>query len=204
MTPRRDAPAASRSFKSSAEFRRWLARHHAVAGELVVRCYRVGAAHRGMTRSQGVEEALCFGWIDGRIKSVDAKTFLVRFTPRKPRSIWSRVNVRLVEGLIAAGRMAPAGLATYAARDPARTGIYAFEREAVELAPAMQRKFKRQKAAWTWFQSQAPWYRRTTAFWVMNAKQEATRLRRLGLLIDCSARGVRIDAVLSKKSGAEN
>lgn len=194
------AAEAPRSFKSAAEFRRWLTRQHKEADELVIRCFRVHAAERGMTRGQAVEEALCFGWIDGRVRSVDADTYLVRFTPRRSRSIWSLVNVRLVEGLIAAGRMAPAGLATYAARDEARTGIYAFERAAVELAPGLARQFKARKAAWEWFQAQAPWYRRTTTFWVMNAKREETRARRLGILADCSARKVRIDAVLSKKA----
>jgi len=199
MTPRRPAAPAPRSFTSAAAFRTWLERHHASAGELIIRCFRVSAADRGMTRSEAVTEALCFGWIDGRVNSVDADTFLVRFTPRQPRSIWSLVNVRLVEGLIAAGRMSPAGLAAYAARDEARTGIYSFEREPVAFAPAMLRRFKARKAAWTWFQTQAPWYRRTATFWTMNAKREETRLRRLGILIVCSGRGVRIDVLLVKK-----
>jgi uncharacterized protein YdeI (YjbR/CyaY-like superfamily) len=204
MTQRRPAAPAPRSFKSAAAFRTWLERHHASAGELTVRCFRVRAADRGMTRAQAVEEALCFGWIDGRVKSLDADTYLVRFTPRKARSIWSLVNVRLVNTLMAAGRMAPAGLATYAVRDEARTGIYAFEREPVAFAPALLRQFKAQKAAWTWFQTQAPWYRRTATFWVMNAKKEETRLRRLGILIDCSGRGVRIDRLLNKKDSPQS
>ena len=201
MTPRRLAAADHQSFKSPGDFREWLTRNHGARRELVIRCFRVHAADRGMTRGQALEEALCFGWIDGRVNSVDDDTYLVRFSPRKPRSIWSRVNVRLVEGLIAAGRMAPAGAVVYAAREEARTGIYAFEHEAVQLAPALGRKFRDRKSAWSWFQAQAPWYRRTATFWVMNAKREETRVRRLETLIDCSARKVRIDAVLAKKGG---
>jgi uncharacterized protein YdeI (YjbR/CyaY-like superfamily) len=194
------AASAPRGFKSAAEFREWLVGNHAGVSELVVRCYRVHVSDRGMTRGQALEEALCFGWIDGRVNSVDAETYLVRFSPRKPRSIWSRVNVRLVEGLIATGRMAPPGLVAFEARDAARTGIYAFEREPVTLAPVLAKSFRSRKAAWTWFQGQAPWYRRTATFWVMNAKRDETRTRRLAILIDCSARRVRIDAVLTKKS----
>lgn len=200
MKPSRPAAAVEpRSFKSAAAFRKWLAGNHAKATELVVRCFRVHVADRGMTRGQGVEEALCFGWIDGHVKSLDADTYLVRFAPRRSRSIWSLVNVRLVEGLIAAGRMAPPGLAAFEAREESRTGIYSFERAPVKLAPAFARLFKAQKAAWTWFQGQAPWYRRTATFLVMNAKREETRLRRLNILIDCSARKMRIDALLTKK-----
>lgn len=186
-------PAAGpRAFRSQAAFRTWLATHHATTPELVVRLFKTSAAHRGLVYPQALDGALCFGWIDGVRRSFDAESFTIRFTPRKARSIWSRVNVAHVERLIAAGRMAPPGLAAYAARDDARTGIYSFERRAATLAPAYARAFRAETRAWTFFQGEAPWYRRTCAYWVMSAKREETRAKRLAQLIACSAASKRI------------
>lgn len=184
--------AAPRAFRSQAAFRRWLATHHATTPELVVRLFKTSAAHRGLVYSQALDEALCFGWIDGVRRTFDAESFTIRFTPRKPRSIWSRVNVAHVERLIETGRMASPGLAAYAARDDARTGIYSFERRAATLAPAYARAFRAETRAWTFFQAEAPWYRRTCAYWVMSAKREETRAKRLAQLIACSATSKRI------------
>ena len=189
--PRTDS---RRAFRTPAGFRAWLARHHADTAELMVRCYKAGAAARGMTYPQALDEALCFGWIDGVRQSVDEISFSTRFTPRRPNSIWSRVNLKRAEALRDAGRMTPPGLAALEARDESRTGVYSFERDAVELAPAYRKRFRAEKAAWTYFEGEAPWYRRLTAFFVMSAKREETRLRRLELLIACSRQGRRIPA----------
>jgi len=179
------------SFRTPAAFRAWLARNHATAKELALRCFKIHAADQGVTYAQALDEALCFGWIDGVRRRVDDASFSVRFTPRKPRSIWSRVNIAHVERLTKTGRMRKPGLAAFEARTEERTGVYSFEREAT-LAPAYARIFRAKAAAWAHYQSQAPWYRRTTTRWVMSAKREETRAKRLAILIACSARGTTI------------
>jgi uncharacterized protein YdeI (YjbR/CyaY-like superfamily) len=185
-------PAPLKSFRSPAAFRAWLARHHGTAAELLLRCYKVAAAHRGVTYAQALDEALCYGWIDGVRRSVDDVSFSVRFTPRKPRSTWSRVNVAHVKRLLQAGRMAQSGLAAFEAREEERTGVYSFERKAMQLSPAYAKRLRADRAAWAYFEEEAPWYRRTTVYFVMSAKKEETRIRRLEMLIACSRRGVRI------------
>ncbi len=189
MAARRAAP---RSFRTPAAFRAWLARHHARAPELVVRLYRVPHARRGITYAQALDEALCYGWIDGVRRALDAVSFTVRFTPRRPRSIWSRVNVGHVERLLAEGRMADPGLAAYRARDAARTGVYSFERAAATYSPELLRRFRRERGAWVFFTAQPPGYQRTVTHWVASARQEATRLRRLDRVIAVSAQGKRL------------
>jgi len=185
-------PTSLKSFRSPAAFRAWLAKHHGTATELLLRCYKVAAAHQGVTYAQALDEALCYGWIDGVRRSVDAISFSVRFTPRKPRSTWSRVNIGHVKRLIKEGRMAAPGLAAYRAREEERTGLYSFERGAMKLAAAYARRFKADQAAWAYFQGEAPWYRKTSIFWVMSAKRDATRERRLATLIQDSEAGRRI------------
>ncbi len=180
------------TFRTAAAFRRWLGRHHATATHLVVRCFKVHATAQGISYAEALDEALCHGWIDGVRRALDTDSYTIRFSPRKPRSIWSLVNVRHVERLIAAGRMTPSGLATFKARDAARTGIYSFERSVADLSPALARRFRANPKAWTGFQARPPGYRRTCLHWVMSAKQEPTRLRRLEHLIECSARGENI------------
>ena len=146
-----------------------------------------------MTWSESVDEALCFGWIDGIRKSLDEHRYVIRFTPRKPGSTWSLVNTKKVRQLIQDGRMQPAGLRAWERRDPARSGLYSFEqREHATFSPEQKRQFKSNKAAWTFFQAQPPGYRKITMFYVTSAKQEATRVRRLQQLIDDSAAGQRI------------
>lgn len=179
-------------FESPQAFRRWLRKHHRTAEVLVLRIAKRHAAASGVTYAQALDEALCYGWIDGVRRRLDADSFSVRFTPRKPRSIWSRVNVAHVERLIQAKRMTQAGLAAFEAREDGRTGIYSFEQRPTVLPPPFRRQFQRHRAAWAWFQQEAPWYRRTSSFWVMSAKREATRLKRLETLIACSAGGTRI------------
>jgi uncharacterized protein YdeI (YjbR/CyaY-like superfamily) len=144
-----------------------------------------------VTYAQALDEALCFGWIDGIRRRVDDDSFSARFTPRKARSIWSRVNIGHVERLTKAGQMRKPGLAAFGARTEERTGVYSFERQAT-LAPAYARNFRAHAAAWEYYQSQAPWYRRTTTHWIMSAKREDTRAKRLAVLIACSARGATI------------
>lgn len=179
------------SFRTPAAFRAWLTRNHATATELVLRCFKTHAAEQGVTYSQALDEALCFGWIDGVRRRVDDDSFSVRFTPRKLRSIWSRVNIAHVERLTKAGRMKKPGLTAFEARTEGCTGVYSFERQAM-LAPAYARIFRAHPAAWPYYQSQAPWYRRTTTHWIMSAKREETRAKRLAILIACSARGTTI------------
>lgn len=195
-SPRAVKPLA---FRSPSAFRVWLDQHHRSATEVLVRLWRAHTAARGMTYPQALDEALCFGWIDGVRRSLDADSYLVRFSPRKPRSIWSLVNVAHVERLIAAGRMEASGLAAYRARSERRTGVYSFERAAAKLAPALERRLRAAAAAWRFFGAQAPWYRRTCIHWVMSASRETTRMRRLEILIDCSEKGLRIPALRREK-----
>jgi uncharacterized protein YdeI (YjbR/CyaY-like superfamily) len=179
-------------FRTPAAFRAWLEKHHATASELVLRLFKVHATHRGLTYAQALDEALCFGWIDGVLHRLDEDSFSLRFTPRKPKSIWSRRNVTHVERLTKAGKMTEAGLAAFRAKDDRRSGVYSFEQEALALSPAFVKSFRANAAAWASYQQQAPYYRRVTARWVMSAKREETRKKRLAVLIDCSARGVKI------------
>jgi uncharacterized protein YdeI (YjbR/CyaY-like superfamily) len=190
------------AFASAAAFRTWLAKHHASEPELIVRVFKTSASHLGLGYRDAVDEALCYGWIDGVRRSLDADSFTVRFSPRKPRSKWSVVNVRRVGELEAAGRMRKPGLAAFRARDENDSRRYSFESKPVALDPALEKKLRTNGHAWKYFQEQAPWYRRTSAFWVMSAKREETRERRLGILLDCCARGMRIPvlAVTTKRS----
>jgi uncharacterized protein YdeI (YjbR/CyaY-like superfamily) len=186
-------PAATpKAFRTPSAFRAWLEKHHATASELEVRIFKVHAAHRGLTYAQALDEALCFGWIDGVIHTLDEDSFRQRFTPRKARSTWSRRNLVHVERLKKAGRMAPAGLAAYEARDQLQTPAAWFDEERPELSPQSLQVFRANEKAWAYFQAQAPSYRHMTSHWVMSAKKEETRARRLGILIDCCARGRKI------------
>lgn len=180
-------------FASASEFRRWLRHHHGTATELWGGFYKKGSGRPSITWPESVDEALCVGWIDGLRKSLGADAYMIRFTPRKPGSNWSTVNTKRAEELTEAGRMRPAGLRAFEARDPKKSGVYSFEqRKQAELTPEGLDRFKRHAAAWRFFESQPPGYRRIVVFWVMSAKQEATRTRRLDTLIADSAAGRRI------------
>lgn len=190
-------------FRSPASFRSWLVKNHDTSSELIVRIFRKYAAHAGITYAQALDEALCFGWIDGVRRSFDKDSFTIRFSPRRPGSIWSLVNVAHAQRLIKEGRMAKTGLVAFQARDQKRTRVYSFEQRPSELSAAHVRKFRAEKKAWEFFQGQAPWYRRTSAYWVISAKREETREKRLGILIACSGRGEPIPALARpRKSGA--
>ncbi len=182
-----------RFFASAAQFRAWLTRYHESKSELLVGFYKKGAPRGGLTYGEALDEALAFGWIDGVRRSVDRERWSIRFTPRKPRSIWSRVNIRHVERLIAEGRMMPAGLRAYEARSPERSGVYSFERDAMAFDEASARTFAANRKAKTFFDAQPPGYRRVITYWVMSAKRPETRARRLARVIEQSARGARVD-----------
>ena len=179
-------------FQTAADFRRWLERHHATATELQVGFYKKGSGKGGLTYQEAVDEALCFGWIDGLVRRIDADCFTHRFTPRKPRSIWSNINVANVARLTAAGRMQPAGLAAYARRDPKRTGTASFENHHRKFPPALEKRFRAEKKAWAFFSAQAPWYQRLIAHKIVTAKQAATKERWLARVITASAAGRRL------------
>lgn len=183
-----------RYFKSPAAFRTWLEQNHATATELWVGLYKKHVPNPGLTYPDAVIEALCFGWIDSVMRRIDDDRHMQRFTPRKPGSVWSNINVAHVERLTREGRMAPAGLAAFAARSTAKTGIYSFERETpAELPTAYLREFKANAAAWKFFNAQPPGYRRLSLHRVVNPKQEATRRRWLEKLIAASAAARRLD-----------
>jgi len=180
-------------FCSPLEFRAWLEKHHGSETELLVGFYKVGTGKPSLTWSESVDQALCFGWIDGVRRSVDEQRYTIRFSTRKPRSNWSKINIAKVAALRKAGLMAPAGEKAFAAREEKRSGVYSFEQERPsELSPAFQKRLKANREAWDFFQSQAPWYRRTCVFWVMSAKKEETRERRLTTLIADSAGNRRV------------
>jgi uncharacterized protein YdeI (YjbR/CyaY-like superfamily) len=179
-------------FPTPDDFRRWLVEHHDRADELWVGYYKKATGKPSMTWPESVDQALCFGWIDGIRKSIDQEAYKIRFTPRRARSHWSLVNLERVAALIEEGRMAPAGLAAYEARDPGRAGQYSFEREEARLTSGQLREFKSHPEAWAFWRAQPPGYRRQTTWWVVSAKREETRARRLSRLIEDSASGLRI------------
>jgi uncharacterized protein YdeI (YjbR/CyaY-like superfamily) len=185
-------------FTSPIKFHQWLEKHHATSSELLVGFYKVGSGKPSIAYQEALDEALCFGWIDGIRKSVDEERYTIRFTPRKPTSNWSNVNIKRMQELIAAGRVQPAGLAAFEARTAAKSGVYTYENRPRQLPPEYEKIFRKNKPAWAFFQSQAPYYQRTACGWVMSAKKEETRLRRLATLIEDSAQGRRL-AMMGKK-----
>jgi uncharacterized protein YdeI (YjbR/CyaY-like superfamily) len=180
-------------FATPEDLRSWLEKHHADTPELWVGFHKKATGRPSVTWPESVDEALCVGWIDGLRKSIDANSYMIRFTPRKPGSIWSAVNTRRANELIKQGRMTPSGLRAFEGRDPKKTNLYSFEqRQAAQLDPALEKRFTANRGAWKFFQGQPPGYRRTAIFWVMSAKQPETRARRLDTLIRDSAAGLRI------------
>jgi len=177
-------------FATPAKFRAWLEKNHADKEELLVGFYKKDSGKPSITWPESVDEALCFGWIDGVRKSLGDESYTIRFTPRRPRSIWSAVNVKKVKELIALGKMEPAGLRAFEARGDDRTAIYSYEqRKASKLTPDQEKQFRANKAAWSYFEAQRPSYRRTAIHWVTSAKKVETRQKRLELLVQCSAKG---------------
>ena len=179
-------------FTTPEKFREWLERNHDSATELLLGFHKKSSGKKSVTYAEALDEALCFGWIDGVRKNLNETSYTIRFTPRKPTSIWSNINVNHVERLQKAGRMHAAGLEAYERRSPERTGIYSFENRPRELAPEYEKIFRQHKAAWKFFQEQPPGYKRLMVFYTMSAKKEETRLRRLKQVIESSEKGVRL------------
>ena len=180
-------------FPDPPAFRAWLQEHAAHADSLLVGFHRVATGRPTMSWSDSVDEALCFGWIDGRRNRIDDTSYTIRFTPRKPGSIWSLVNIAKVEALRAQGRMTAAGEQAFALRSLAKSGIYSHEQAApAVLSPAELKTFQRHRAAWAWFESAPAGYRKQVLHWVTSAKRNATRAGRLAKLIAASADGQRI------------
>ncbi|HJU93152.1 MAG TPA: YdeI/OmpD-associated family protein [Pyrinomonadaceae bacterium] len=186
-------------FSTPAEFRQWLERNHDTATELLIGFHKKSSGKKSITYPEALDEALCFGWIDGVRKKLNETSYMQRFTPRKPNSIWSNINVNHVERLKKDGRMHASGLAAYERRDPKRTGIYSFENESVKLAPAYEKKFRQNKKAWKFFEEQPPYYKKLMIFRIMAGKKEETRIRKLDQLIECSANGHRIGLLTGKE-----
>jgi uncharacterized protein YdeI (YjbR/CyaY-like superfamily) len=184
-------------FDSPASFGRWLDEHHASAPEVLAGYHKKHSGRPSMTWAESVDEALCYGWIDGIRRRVDDDRYTIRFTPRKPRRIWSAVNIERVAELTRLGRMQPSGNAAYAQREPSRSAIYAYEQRSTDLEHRLQDRFRANAAAWAFYEAQPAGYRKTANWWVMSAKQETTRLRRLETLIQDSASGRRVAATLS-------
>jgi uncharacterized protein YdeI (YjbR/CyaY-like superfamily) len=189
-----------RIFLTAASFRAWLRANHKTADVMWVGIYNRRAAKKSITYKEALDEALCYGWIDGLRRNVDASTFTIRFTPRKTKSKWSKVNIRRMRELIAEDRAMPEGLAAFEKRTTEKAQ-YSYETRPQDLPEAYRSTFQKNKKAWEFFSAQAPWYRRTSTWWVVSAKREITRQRRLTTLIDDSAHSRRL-AMLARKPGA--
>jgi uncharacterized protein YdeI (YjbR/CyaY-like superfamily) len=190
--------SAPKFFARPELFRKWLEAHHESERELLVGFHKTGSGRPSITWPQSVVEDLCFGWIDCVRRSIDDESYSIRFTPRKATSNWSAVNIRRMAELEAEGRVRPAGRAAFARRSEARSGIYSYERkdEAV-LDPAYEKQLRRNRKAWAYLEGEAPWYRRVVTHWVMSAKKEETRTKRLAELIAASEAGHRIKQLLA-------
>jgi len=180
-------------FAGPGELRRWLKRRGERSRELWVGFRKVGAGRPSLTWREAVDQALCFGWIDGVRRSVDGRRYTIRFSPRTSNSTWSLVNITRARELIRLGRMHPAGRAAFEARADERSAIYSYERRrAAALPRALSARLRAERPAWLFYRSQPPWYRRTASFWVTSARREETRERRFASLLSCSAAGRRV------------
>lgn len=188
-------------FATPADWRKWLEHNHEHQKELLVGFHKRGSGKPSITWPESVDGALCFGWIDGVRRSLDESSYTIRFTPRRARSIWSKVNVKRAGELIASGLMQSAGLKAFEARQQERSGVYSFEQDEIKFDEIQEEQFKREKTAWRFFQSQAPWYRRTATYWVTSAKREETKAKRLRILIEDSTAGRTIGPLTRQKRG---
>ena len=190
-------------FPTPADLRAWFEKNHETSKEMLLGYYKRGSGKASVTWPESVDEALCFGWIDGVRKSIDDERYFIRFTPRKAKSYWSKVNLARFEVLRSEGRVAPAGLAAFEVRIGEARAAYSFEQdEAPRFSPEQEARFQEHEAAWTWFTKSAPSYQRACIWWVISAKQEATRERRFDSLIEASALGERV-APLKRPTGAK-
>ena len=193
----------AKSFPSALDLRKWLEANHASVREMWIRLRKSGATGPGVTYAEALDLALCFGWIDGVRHAIDGESFAIRFSPRKARSIWSNVNLRHYERLERMGFVAAAGREAFQRRDPKRTGVYSFESRPQQLPLAYRRIFQSSPSAWAFFSAQPPSYRRTATFWIVSAKQEATRERRLAQMISDSRQGRRLGMLARPGAGAK-
>lgn len=179
-------------FRTPAHLRKWFEKHHQTEQELQVGFYKKDSGKASITWPESVAEALCFGWIDGIRRNVDESSYTIRFTPRKRTSIWSAINIKLAHQLIEQGLMQPAGLEAFKHRRENRSGIYSYEQRTAELPEPYFSQLRKHKAASTFFDAQPAGYRKQVSWWVVSAKQEETRLKRLEKLIAESAAGRRL------------
>jgi uncharacterized protein YdeI (YjbR/CyaY-like superfamily) len=183
-------PGDATFFASPAEWRAWLEAHHADTAELLVGFHKKGSGLPSITWPEAVDQALCFGWIDGVRRSLDETSYAIRFTPRRPRSIWSAVNINRAQELRQQGLMHPTGIAAFERRGAERSGVYSFEQpDGIALSDALEGEFRRHPEAWEFFQTQTPSYRKAAIWWIVSAKRDATRRKRLETLITDSAQG---------------
>ncbi len=180
------------AFTTPADLKAWFDQNHCMAKELYIRCYKTHAKQKGVTYFQALDEALCFGWIDGVRRRFDDESFVVRFSPRRLKSIWSAVNIKRVGKLETEGRMRPAGLKVVHERVEENSRRYSYEATSPEFDSSYEKEFRANRRAWVFFRAQPPWYQRTSKFWVMSAKQEKTRAKRFHLLIACCEQGTTI------------
>ncbi len=187
-------------FQTPDDFRTWLEAHHDKLREQLVGFHKKDSAKPSITWPESVQVALCFGWIDGVRKSLDETSYSIRFTPRKPTSTWSAINIKFVQELTKQGLMHPAGLKAFAARSEKKSAIYSYEqRKNAQFTREQAKQFRANKRAWEFFRSQAPWYQRVTTYWVISAKREETRRTRLSELISHSQRQRRIPRLIPTK-----
>ena len=187
-----DVEITPKFFRTPADFRRWLARNHASATELLVGFYKKDSGQPSITWPESVDEALCYGWIDSIRRNIDEISYSIRFTPRRPGSNWSAINIRRAGTLRKEGRMRAAGLKVYEARRDDRCETQTYEQRSADLEEPYRRLLRKHKAAWTYFQAQPPSYRKVVNGWILSAKKEETRLRRLERLAAFSAKGQRL------------
>jgi uncharacterized protein YdeI (YjbR/CyaY-like superfamily) len=187
-------------FPTPADFHAWLKAHHDKFKELIVGFYKKNSGKPSITWPESVEVALCFGWIDGVRKSLEETSYTIRFTPRKPTSTWSYINIKLARKLTKQGLMHPAGLKAFAARSEKKSSIYSYEqRNNPHFTGEQEKRFRANKTAWEFFRSQAPWYQRVCRYWVISAKREETKLKRLSELIGHSQHRRRIPRLTPTK-----
>ena len=184
-------------FPSPADLRAWYEANHEAAAELLLGFHKVGSGRPSVTYQEALDAALCFGWIDGIRRNIDAHSYSIRFTPRKRKGNWSLVNIKRVRELIEQGLIHPAGLRAFERRDEAQAAAYSYERETAQFDAASERRFRAQKRAWAFFQAQPPGYQRTATWYVVSPKRQETRAKRLEILIDYSARGERLPMLTS-------
>lgn len=186
-------------FRTPSAFREWLEKHHGQARELLVGYHKRDSGRPSITWPESVDEALCYGWIDGVRRSIDDVSYSIRFTPRRSGSIWSSVNIARARALIEQGRMQPGGLAAFQARRENKSGIYSYEQRPVELPEPYARLLKKRREAWDFFHAQPASYRRAVIWWIVSAKKEETRLKRLDKLAAHSAQGQRLPELTPRK-----